>query len=301
MKNNASAGGSGVAVKVAFFSILVNLVLSVLKILAGLFFASGAMVSDGVHSASDVFSSIVVIFGIRLSAKEPDKNHPYGHERFESVAAIVLATVLVVTGVLIAKSAIELLIDGTYRESELPGIPALVAAIVSIAVKEGMFWVTRHYAKATRSDALMADAWHHRSDALSSIGALIGIAGARMGFPVLEPVASLVICLMILKAAADIFREAMRKMVDRSSDPETEAAIRALAESEEGVLRVDMLRTREFGNRMYIELEIALEDSLSLAEAHRVAELVHDDVEKSFPLVKHIMIHVNPYTEPDGE
>ena len=157
-----------------------------------------------------------------------------------------------------------------------------------------MYWYTRHYAKRLNSSSLMASAWDHRSDALSSVGALIGIAGARLGHPVMEPIASLVICLFILTAAYDIFRDAIDRMVDHSCDPKTEAAIRACVLDSPAVRRIDALRTREFGSRVYIELEIALDGSLSLSQSHDIAEAVHDRVESAFPQVKHIMIHVNP-------
>ena len=140
----------------------------------------------------------------------------------------------------------------------------------------------------------MAEAWHHRSDALSSIGALAGILGARAGFPVLDPLASVVICVFIAKAAFDIFRDAVNKMVDHSCDEETETAIRLCAVEQPEVARIDLLRTREFGNRIYIEMEIAVDGELPLREAHAVAERVHDEIEQRFPKVKHIMIHVNP-------
>lgn len=210
------------AVRVSMVSIVGNTVLSIFKLLAGIFAHSGAMVSDAVHSASDVFSSVIVIIGVKLSTRASDKEHPYGHERFECVAAIILAVILFVTGLFIGHVALERI--GT-QSALLPGKLALIAAIVSIIVKEAMFWYTRFYAKGLDSGALMADAWHHRSDALSSVGALIGIAGARMGYPVLDSVASLAICVFILKAAADIFRDAIRKMVDHSCDEETERAM----------------------------------------------------------------------------
>ena len=179
----------------------------------------------------------------------------------------------------------------------VPGLLALAAAIVSIAVKEGMFWYTRAYARRLASPALMADAWHHRSDALSSVGALIGIAGARLGVPMMDPLASVVICAFIVKAAFDIFRDAVDRMVDHSCDPKTEGQIRQCVLAHQGVRRIDVLRTREFGSRLYVELEIALDDALTLNAAHAIAEGVHDDVEKAFPQVKHIMIHVNPAGE----
>ncbi|WP_302625313.1 cation diffusion facilitator family transporter [uncultured Eubacterium sp.] len=283
-----------VAMKVSFISIVTNILLSVLKAFAGLAAHSGAMLSDAVHSASDVFSTIVVIIGIKISSKESDKEHPYGHERLECVAAIVLATILCITGLGIGYSALKNVIGREYNELAVPGMLALVAAIVSILVKESMFWYTKIYAKKIDSSALMADAWHHRSDALSSVGALIGIAGARMGYPVLDSIASLVICIFIVKAAYDIFKDAVRKMIDEACDEETENKLRELALSQDGVLGVDLLRTRVFGNKIYVDIEIGADGEKPLKETHEIAEKVHDTIEKNFPKVKHIMVHVNP-------
>ncbi len=284
------------AVKVSAVSIITNTVLAAGKAAAGIIANSPAMLSDGVHSASDVFSSIIVIIGVKISAKKSDKLHPYGHERFECVAAIVLAVVLAVTGCFIGAEAISRLSSGNLDEMPEPGLAALIAAIISILIKEAMFWYTRFYAKKIDSGALMADAWHHRSDALSSVGALIGIAGARNGFPILEPIASLVICLFIMKAAFDIFKDAVDKMVDKSCDAETEDSIRACVLEQSDVMGIDMLKTRVFGNRIYVDIEIAADGSKTLIEGHEIAEHVHDAVEKQFPKIKHIMVHVNPFT-----
>ena len=166
------------AVRVSVVSIIGNAVLSAFKVLAGVIAHSGAMISDGVHSASDVFSSIIVIIGVKLSAKKSDKEHPYGHERMECVAAIILAVVLLVTGLFIGDSALGKLISGNYDSLEIPGILALIAAVISIIVKEGMFWYTRYYAKLLDSGAVMADAWHHRSDADRYCGRADGYARA---------------------------------------------------------------------------------------------------------------------------
>ena len=285
------------ALRVSGVSIAVNLLLSAGKLAAGLIAHSGAMVSDAVHSASDIFSTLIVMVGLRLSGKAPDREHPYGHERMECVAAIVLAGVLLVTGLLIGYAGAREVLNGKAAEKAAPGLLAMAAAIVSIAVKEGMFWYTRAWARRLASPALMADAWHHRSDALSSVGALIGIAGARLGVPMMDPLASVIICAFIVKAAFDIFRDAVDRMVDHSCDARTEAEIRACVEAHPGVRRIDVLRSREFGSRLYVELEIALDDSLTLSAAHAIAEEVHDDVEQAFPQVKHIMIHVNPAGE----
>ena len=171
--------------------------------------------------------------------------------------------------------------------------------MVSIAVKESLFWYTRGYAKKYRSTALHAEAWHQRSDALSSIGALIGIAGARMGVPVMEPIASLIIALFILRVAIRIFKEAIDQMVDHSCNEEAEEAFRTTALEQPGVMGVELLRTRMFGNRVYVDLEIAADPNLTLAAAHEIAEDVHDAIEKTFPEVKHIMVHVNPAKKHD--
>jgi cation diffusion facilitator family transporter len=283
--------------RVASVSIVGNIILSAFKFFAGMFAHSGAMISDAVHSASDVFSSIIVIIGIHVSSKESDKEHPYGHERLECVAAIILATILFITGCSIGIGAIRTIIGGHYANLEVPGILALIAAVISIITKEAMFWYTKINAARIDSSALMADAWHHRSDALSSVGALIGIGGARLGFPILDSVASLAICFFIGKAAYDIYRDAVDKMIDHACDDEFENAIRECVAAEEGVLRIDELRTREFGNKIYVDIEIAADGNMPLKDAHAIAEQVHDHMEERFPKVKHVMVHVNPYTE----
>ena len=281
------------ATRVSLVSVAGNAALSVFKLLAGILAHSGAMISDAVHSASDVLSSFIVIIGVKLSAREADRDHPYGHERFECVAAIVLAVVLAVTGLLIGYGAVESIGAGE-KATVVPGLLALIAAVVSIACKEAMYWYTRHYARRLNSAALMANAWHHRSDALSSVGALIGIAGARLGYPIMEPIASLLICLFILKAAYDIFKDATGKMVDRACDAETEQRIADCVLSQREVLGIDRLQTREFGSKIYVDLEIRVDGSLPFVEAHAIAEQVHDRIEAEFPAVKHIMVHVNP-------
>ena len=282
------------AVRVSAISIVGNAILSLFKFFAGIAAHSGAMVSDAVHSASDVFSSIIVIIGVKLSAKASDKDHPYGHERFECVAAIILAVVLLISGLYIGHTAFEKILSKNTRNIPVPGLLALIAAVVSIAAKEAMYWYTRFYATKLDSGALMADAWHHRSDALSSVGALIGIAGARMGFALLDTIASLVICAFIIKAACDIFRDAVGKMVDHACSEDIEREIALCAARQDGVLGVDLIQTRIFGNRIYVDIEIRADGSLSLEESHRIADQVHNAIEEGFAKVKHIMVHVNP-------
>ena len=282
------------AEKVSFVSILGNMILSAFKLTAGMIAQSNAMISDAVHSASDVFSTFVVIIGIKLASKEADKEHPYGHERLECVAAILLAMVLFGTGLGIGIEALKNIFSGSYSELQVPGVLALIAAIVSIISKEGMYWYTRYYAKQIDSSALLADAWHHRSDALSSIGALIGIGGARLGFPVMDSAASLVIFAFIAKAAYDIFKDAIDKMVDHSCDEETERQIYECVMQSNEVRGVDSLHTRIFGNKIYVDIEIRVDGSYTLFKSHEIAEEVHENIERNFPQIKHIMVHVNP-------
>ena len=282
------------AVKVSLVSIIGNTVLSLFKILAGILANSGAMISDAVHSASDVLSSIIVIIGVKLSAKASDKDHPYGHERFECVAAIVLAVILLISGLFIGHTAIEKLTSGHTEELAIPGILALVAAVVSIVGKEAMYWYTRFYALRLDSGALMADAWHHRSDALSSVGALIGIVGARMGFPMMDTIASLVICAFIVKAAYDIFKDAIGKMVDHACSEEVEKEILQFAAEQDGVSRVDSIRTRVFGNRIYVDIAICAAGEITLAQSHKIARRVHDALEHKYEKIKHINVSVKP-------
>ena len=283
-----------IANKVSFITILGNVLLALFKLMAGIIANSSAMLSDAIHSASDIFSTIVVIIGIKMASKKADKEHPYGHERLECVAAILLSVVLFITGLGIGTESLKTILSKNYTELAVPGILALVAAIVSILMKEGMYWYTRYYAKKIDSGALMADAWHHRSDAFSSVGALIGIGGARLGFPIMDSIASLVIFLFIIKAAIDIFKDAMDKMIDRSCDEKTENQIYACVLNNKGVRGVDMLHTRIFGNKIYVDIEIQVDASYTLKKAHGIAKEVHDDIEENFPKVKHIMVHVNP-------
>ena len=230
-----------IAMRVSVVSIIINIILSLFKLFAGIFAKSNAMISDAIHSASDVFSTFIVIIGVNIANKQSDKEHQYGHERLECVAAIILAIILAATGIGIGINGMEKILGGSYWELEVPGRIALIAAIISIVIKEWMYWYTRSAAKKINSGALMADAWHHRSDSLSSIGALIGILGARLGYPILDPVASVVICIFIIKAAYDIFKDAIDKLVDKSCDEETVEKIKKVIMNQEGVLGRDLL------------------------------------------------------------
>ncbi|MBR2752513.1 MAG: cation transporter [Lachnospiraceae bacterium] len=282
--------------KMSLMGILGNVALAAFKLTAGIIGKSGAMVSDAAHSLSDVVATLIAYIGVRLSRQEEDANHPYGHERLECVASLILSLILAGTGIGVGYSGIRKLFL-VHETPEIPTLLPLIAAVVSIVVKEGMFRYTMHYARKLDSSAFKADAWHHRSDAMSSVGAFAGIGLARLGFPIMDPVAGLVIAVLILKVAFDIFKDAIAKMLDTSVGKDFERSVRKFIEEQPDVRHIDVLRTRQFGNRIYVDLEIAVRRDMSLVEAHSIAENVHRNVEKEFPNVKHIMIHVNPERE----
>ena len=292
--DSRTAGHKDTAMHVSKVSIAVNVVLTCGKLAAGILGRSHAMISDAVHSASDVFSTLIVMAGVSMSAKQSDKEHPYGHERLECVAALFLAVILCATGLGIGFGAVREVVSGEVKDAAIPGLMALAAAIVSIVVKEWMYRYTIKAADSIHSSALKADAWHHRSDALSSVGAFVGICGARMGFAFMDPAASIVICIFICKASLDVLRDALDKMVDKACDEKTAQAIRRTALTPPGVVRIDGLKTRLFGPRMYVDIEIAVDGRLNLQQAHTISREVHDMVEEQFPQVKHCAVQINP-------
>ena len=300
--NKISSSFHDTAMRVSAVSAAVNILLSLLKAAAGIIAGSAAMISDAVPSASDVFSTAVVMIGVTLSEKKPDKEHPYGHERIECVASVLLAVILAATGLGIGYKGVEKIIFSSSHKLAVPGITALIAAVVSVAVKELMYRYTARAAKKINSGALMADAWHHRSDALSSVGSFAGILGARLGLPVLDPLASVVICVFIEKAAVEIFLDAIDKMIDKACPDDHVEKMKSVILSIDGVMGIDELRSRLFGSRVYVEVEITVSSEKTFVEAHDTAEKVHAAIEGEFPDVKHCMVHVNPDSagEPDA-
>lgn len=302
-RNNQSvyreADEAAIIRNLSLVSLIGNAVLSGFKMFAGIAGNSGAMISDAIHSFSDVLTTLIAWIGVKVSKKDADNSHPYGHERMECVASLILGVVLMATGIGVGKAGLDNIVSGNYETLAVPGLIALIAAVVSIVGKEAMYWYTWYYAKLINSNAFMADAWHHRSDALSSVGSLIGIGGAMLGFPVLDSVASVVICLFIVKVACDILKDALVKMLDTSCGEDYEKKLMKCILAQKDVIGVDLLHSRMFGNKIYIDLEISVNGDKSLWDAHAVAEHVHTEVERQFPEVKHIMIHVNPVHE-DG-
>lgn len=289
MKNNFKEG-----IKISFISIILNIILSVFKFIAGILGKSNVMISDSIHSLSDVLSNVIVIIGLKISNKKEDFKHPYGHERIECIVTFILSIFLFITGITIGYIGFKTILIGNYSSIKTPSTIALVAAIISIILKESMYWYTKKIAKKINSNSLMADAWHHRSDSLSSIGSLIGISGAMIGFKVLEPIASIIIGIFILKVAIDIFIDSINKTIDKSCSDEFIKAITDLVQDIKGVESIDSIKTRLFGNKIYIDIEIGANEKLTLKAAHNIAQEVHDKIENTFIDVKHCMVHMNP-------
>lgn len=275
-----------------------NVLLTAFKLFAGFAGHSGAMISDAVHSLSDVAATLIAAIGARMARVQADTDHPYGHERLESIATLALSVILFFAAFAIGKGGLQTVLSavrhGQSAANSVPGIVALVAAAVSIVTKEAMFWYTRYYAKILHSSAFMADAWHHRTDAFSSVGSLAGILGARLGLAIADPAASIIICLFIFKVAFTMGRQALSGLVDMSCSEQYNKHLEDFIAHHDGVVRVDKVQTRLFGNRVYVDTEIAVNGDIPLRAAHSIAQKVHDGVEKSFPDIKHIMIHVNP-------
>lgn len=274
------------ALSVSFCGILLNLFLTILKVVVGIVGHSHALVVDGIHSSTDLLASFVVSVGIKLSAKPADEQHPYGHERFESVTAIIVSIILFLTALTLGYSAVCDLLDGEFMNSPLPTTLAVITSLVPIVFKEGFARFEKHMAKKLYSEALVADATHHRTDALVSIGVLIGVASGHFGFPVADRLASCVISLFILVAALEMFDDAVCKMVDKSAPKNFENQIFCFINS---VLPMETkvdINSRAFGSKYYIDVILYADGEKNIKKYLQLSELISRGVEGKFENVK---------------
>lgn len=280
------------ASKVTIKAILLNLFLTVIKIFSGLIGNSTAMIADGIHSASDIITSVGVLIGNKISSKPRDKEHNYGHEKAETLVSFLLAIVLIVVSVKIGLEGVKKLFD--LSSVEVPTLLPLIVSIISILIKEYQFRITINVAKKINSPSLKADAWHHRSDALSSIAAFIGIGGAMIGFKVLEPIATVVVALIVLKVAVDIFKDSMNELMDVSIDEEQENHILESVTLVEGVKHIKTIRTRKHGAFAYVDLVICVDENLTVKEGHDIATSIEKKLIDEEDIIKGITVHVEP-------
>lgn len=277
--------------RVTTLSVAGNVFLAVLKLLAGLFGGSAALVTDAIHSVSDVAASLIAFIGVRLSRKAPDREHPYGHDRYECVASLALSLLLCATGLGAGYKAVTLILGDASAAGQTPKAAALIAAGTAILVKEGLFRFTRRTAEILNATALRADAWHHRADALASVGSLVGIGGAMLGVRVLDPVMSVGIAVLILRVALGIGRDALAQLTDTACDDETEDALREKILAAEGVAAVSRLLTRRFGGRVCVEAAIVTDAASTGQEPAKTAQRVRAMLLRDFSTIAHAAVY----------
>ena len=279
--------------KTLIITIIINVVLSAIKIIAGIVGRSSAMVADGVHTLSDVATTIVAIIGLKVSSKKADASHPYGHEKYEPIFAKIISILLALTGLFIGYKGIKILIGGNIQA---PGNIALAAALISIIIKEGMYRYTIKTAKKIKSLSMEADAWHHRSDALSSVGTFVGVLGARLGLRILDPIAAIIVSIFIIKMGIDLYLKSIRGLVDESADEHIVEKIEEITSSVKEVKSITDLKTRVFGSKIYVDIDITVDGNITVSEGHDIAGVVHDLIEDEIDDVKHCMVHVEPHS-----
>jgi len=284
--------------KVTIACIIGNIILSALKLAAGIFGGSKAMVADALHSASDIVATSVVLVGIKVAQKPADREHQYGHGKVEPIAAAFVGITLVVAALLIVKGIVDSILQHTFTT---PTFLALGAAVVSIIVKEAMFRITYSTGKQINSEAIIADAWHHRSDAYSSIGTFVGILGSIIGgklgiafLQYLDPVAGAVVACMIFKVAYDILKHSIKGLMDSAPDSEQLTKIGGVVSEVGGIVSVPDIKARYIGQRLFIDLAIEVDAKISVDEGHTIAEHAKTRIIEHVPDAYDVMVHVEP-------
>ena len=283
--------------KVALVSGVVNLLLSLAQIIVGLLASSAALVADGIHSASDLLSDVLVWFAARHAALAPDEDHPYGHGRFETAATLGLGIILTLVALGIVWNGFERLFDD---DRATPGRLALVVAAVGIAAKESLYWYTIFAAKRLRSDMLRANAWHHRSDAISSVVVLIGVGGAVIGFSAMDAIAAIVVGVMVAKIGWDLAKSALSELVDTALDEEQVGEAKQVIMGIDGVGSVHMLRTRRHGAEASADVHVQVAPHLSVSEGHMISQAVEDRLIRKVEALTDVTVHIDPEDDEDA-
>ena len=286
------------AQRVTWVGAIVNLVLAVLKIIVGIFGHSAALVADGIHSLSDLASDFVVLLASKHGSQPADENHPYGHARIETAATVVLGILLMIVAVGIAWDAVErsLTPDAIIRPSML----AILVAILSLASKEWLYQYTMAVARRIHSKLLEANAWHHRSDAISSVVVLIGVAGAMAGYAVLDAIAAFIVAMMIGHIAWQLISNSVKELVDTAVDDETQQQIIDHITGTDGVVSLHMLRSRLMGSNILVDAHIQVNPRLSVSEGHQIAETVEYKLKNKIEHMQDVTIHIDPEDDEDS-
>jgi cation diffusion facilitator family transporter len=277
--------------RVAIVGALVNLVLSGVKLVVGSMANSAALIADGIHSVSDLLSDALVWVAAHHAGHEPDEEHPYGHGRFETAATLGLGILLVLVALGIVWDAVE---GAFHHQESVPGVLAIYAAVFSILANEGLYWYTLMVARRINSEMLRANAWHHRTDAISSIVVLIGVGGAILGWGYLDSLAAVIVGVMVAKIGWDLGWEAMQELVDASLDEETVCAATEAIESVDGVRSIHMLRTRRHGHQAAADVHVQVAPHLSVSEGHMISQAVEDLLKESVEAITDVTVHIDP-------
>lgn len=293
-----AAGRQHAIYRVTIVGAVLNLILIIFKMLAGILGRSGAMVADAIHSLSDFVTDVIVLVFVRISNKPRDVDHDYGHGKYETLATALIGVLLFVVGVGVLAGGCSSIL--AYLRGETlgqPGMVALWAAVVSVVTKEWLYRYTRAVGRRANSKAVVANAWHHRSDALSSVGTMVGVGGAILlgeDWRVLDPLAAVVVSVFILKVSADLVRPCVDELLEKSLPEDMERDITRLVLSAGGVAHLHNLCTRRIGNNVAIEFHICMDGNLSLTEAHRTASHIEELLREAYGERTHIVIHVEP-------
>ncbi len=278
--------------RVTLVGAVINVILSLLKVLFGIIGQSAALVADGIHSFSDLISDGVVLYAAKLGSEHADERHPYGHARIETVATVAVGVLLMLVAAGIAWDAIARMVDPTRLLH--PTLLALGTAVVSVVAKEALFHYTMRVARQQRSNLLRANAWHHRTDAISSVVVIVGIGGAMAGFDYLDAVAAVIVGLMIAKAGWDLAAESIHELVDTALEPERLEAIRNAILEVEGVGALHMLRTRRMGSEALVDVHIMVDPTISVSEGHQLSEKVRWHLIHTIDEVADVTVHIDP-------
>jgi len=287
------------AYKVSIITIFINCFLSFIKLLAGFLSNSKALISDGIHSLGDVITIVIVMIGIHLSSHKEDDRHPYGHERMECVVAIILSFVLFSLGTSIGLSGIEQITSKSYTNLVIIGNIGIVAAIISIVLKEWLFWYTRSVAKKIKSSVLLAEAWHHRTDVMASIGSLVGVVFAKMGYPIVDSIASIIISLFIIKTSIEIFMDAVNGLIDKACNTETIDKITSILLANDCIIEVKTIKSRLFSSKIYLDIEVYLQNDMNLQELLELTNCINNKLKEEIEEVKKCMIQFYPISEKE--
>ena len=279
------------AKKVTLLGALVNALLGVIKLLGGLFFHSHALAADGIHSFSDLFTDAMVLFASKYGSEAADDRHPYGHQRIETAATLLLSLLLILAGAAIAWDSLDEIIHHTH---DMPSWITLPLAGLSILANESLFHYTHYMGKKIRSDLIIANAWHHRSDAASSIVVFIGLLGSMAGFIYLDSVAAVIVGLLIIKMGIDYGWNSVKELVDTAVDPKTLKAIENIISQIDGVQKIHQLRSRMMGRDIYIDVHVLVSPFISVSEGHFIAQHVHNVLVDSLEHVQDVTVHIDP-------